>query len=186
MQLPPQLTFGQAILTHHCLQAMELADVLILLGHVIAYSAIYIGGSLCHGMHDPVCDEELSRATMWSAVLVCTGHMLLKLGARNDMAHFRLLSARQDHEYSKLTQQQQEDADQEKHDEDPDEEAPRQSVSCCHADSRPNDISCYTCIFRACRVVGSLLVAASLLLNVMLILVSNNEISMSSWETVTP
>ena len=160
---------------------MELADALILLGHVIAYSAIYIGGSLCHGMHDPVCDEELSRATMWSAMLVCSGHMFLKLGARNDTAHIRLLPACQDHEYAKLTQQRQEDDHQQQREEEKDEEAPSQSVSCCHTDSGPN-----FCVFRACRVVGTLLVAASLLLNVLLILVSNDEISVTSWETVTP
>ena len=33
-----------------------------------------------------------------------------------------------------------------------------------------------------CRVLGALLVIASLFLNVTLILVSNNEISMSFWE----
>ena len=165
---------------------MELADVLILLGHVVAYAAIYIGGSLCHGMHDPVCDEELSRATMWSAMLVCTGHMLLKLGARNDIAHFQLLPARQVHEYAELTQQRQEDNHQQQREEEHDEEAPCQPVSCCHTESGPSDTSRNRCVFRACRVVGALLVAVSLLLNVLLILVSNDEISLTSWETVTP
>lgn len=159
---------------------MELADALIVLGHVIAYFSIYIGGSLCHGMHDPVCDEELSRATMWSAMLVCTGHLLLKLGARNDMAHFRLLTARQDQEYAKLTQQQQDD--QQQHEQEGDDEVSKQTVSCCRKDSGPNDVGCYSCFFRTCRVVGALLVIASLFLNVVLILVSNNEISMSFWE----
>ena len=136
--------------------------MLILLGHVIAYSAVYIGGNLCHGMHDPLCDDELSRATMRSAVLVCGGHMLLKLGARNDMAHFQLIPSRQDQEYAKLIQQQ--------------DDVPQHS----------DDSTFLDYIFRCFRVIGALLVCTSLLLNVMLILVSNKEISMSSWETVTP
>ena len=88
--------------------------------------------------------------------------MLLKLGARNDMAHFRLIPSRQDQEYAKLIQQQ--------------------GDVLQHSD----ESTCVDYIFRSCRVIGALLVSTSLLLNVMLILVSNKEISMSSWETVAP
>ena len=41
------------------------------------------------------------------------------------------------------------------------------------------------CCFRTFRVVGALFVVLSLLLNVTLILVSNDELSMSSWDAVT-
>lgn len=155
-----------------------MADVLIFLAHVIAYYAIYIGGNLCHGMHDPACDDELSRATMRSAISVCMGHMLLKMGSRHDVAQFRCISTRQAHVYDKLALQQRQMPEH--------EEGLRQSSSNRRTTSMSRGISCLSCVFRAFRVCGALLVIMSIMLNIMLILVSNNEISMSSWETVTP
>ena len=49
---------------------VDWGDFLIVIGHAVVYTAIYIGAGLCHGLHDPLCDEAASRATLAAAGLV--------------------------------------------------------------------------------------------------------------------